>query len=451
MATRGDAPDLTSRSAVTYALLDDTWSWRERLVETFEFRSTHHVRVRSSYQVRLDPQIVQPFTASTPNAARLLLPITTRPKLPLVGFDMEVDDRRAYLPLRRELAGVQSGYLLHLLSASSCRAELVGRIPPALLEAICAFTPGVFEAFGGGRARAVPFLQTTRYLRSGLGIDVTRGHVRAWERRLQPAAEILAGQLDERPDPSSSSEHVLLALPLLGPLPSSTEEIGRMVDDYVGAIRLARDEEEYPFLVTLAEYGRRWELMVDATVPVGTPTMVKVHEDRPLRLKRRGRCTQRLWTGDAASHHTVWRVLDPAVRFVGKPRGRDVRGRLALGSWEGRRVTDDALALYTSDEVRDDFVDVTMRVRPTTAVFAPMVVTQLLAAAAIVAAFKVRLGEDRVGPLALLVVPTSFIVALLLVREQTSLAARLQRWPRLCLLGELCLLWAIAIHRLLNG
>jgi hypothetical protein len=49
----------------------------------------------------------------------------------------------------------------------------------------------------------------------------------------------------------------------------------------------------------------------------------------------------------------------------------------------------------------------------------------------------------------MLVVPTSFIVALLLVREQTSLAARLQRWARLRLLGEMSALWVITIHRLL--
>ena len=84
-------------------------------------------------------------------------------------------------------------------------------------------------------------------------------------------------------------------------------------------------------------------------------------------------------------------------------------------------------------------------------VSAPMVVAQALVAVAIVAASLVRLGDDRVGPMAFFVVPASFVVGLLLIREQTSLAARLQRWPRLRLLAGLTVLWMIAIHRVLFG
>lgn len=449
MTIQGHTEDLTHQPGVTYALLDDTWRWRRRLVETFEFRSTHHVRVRSSYQLELDAELVRPYAASTTATIRLLLPVTTRPKRPLVGFDIEAQGTSAYLPLRRTLAGLQSGYLAHLLLASPVRDDILDRLPPALLHAICAFTPGVYDEYRRGFARLSRHLHLARYLRSGLAVAVSRRQVAAWERRLEPASKALVRSLNEPPDSRSSSEHVLLALPLLDTAPSSVTEIDRIVRGFAEAVQLAVAHEEHAFLVALAEYGRRWEMIVDAVVPVGLPTLVKVHEDRPLHLRIGGHCTYRLWVGDAASHHAVARVLDPAVMFADRVEGRDPFRRLGLGLWEGRRLTDDAVALYTSDESREDFVDITVRLCPTWAVRAPILATQALAVLAIGAALLVRPGEDRVGALALLVVPTSFIVALLLVREQTSLAARLQRWSRLRLLGAMSVLWVIAIHRLL--
>lgn len=382
-------------------------------------------------------------------AVRLLLPVTTRPKRPLVGFDLDVDDARAHLPLRRTLAELQAGYLLHVLARSSAAEDVSRLITADILRAVCGFTPGVVSGFRQlGEARRL-----AAYLRSLLRCDVSTQAVRRWLHRLEVPAGSLAAALEEPRDAHSASENVLLAVPFMGQRPTSEAQIDKLVERYAAGLDIAqRAGDARDFVVALAEYGRRWELIAEAVVPIDEPFLTKVHEDRPLGLVLGGHCRQRLWCGDAASYHMEARARDPAVIFEAEASTHDPLGRqVGFGVWEGRRLTHDAIALYTSDIDRPLVVDITMRLRVAALVQLPAALTAVLALLACVAVLMLPLGRERVGTLAFLTVPVSLIVAFLVVREQTSLATRLQRGSHTVLLAEVFALWWASIHRLATG
>jgi len=82
--------DLTRSSDFTFTLLADTWAWRQRLVETFTLGSRWHAAVRSSYQVELPSGLLDPFSGEgSVEGVRAIFPLTTRPKRPLLGFEID--------------------------------------------------------------------------------------------------------------------------------------------------------------------------------------------------------------------------------------------------------------------------------------------------------------------------------------------------------------------------
>jgi len=439
--------DLTSRTELTLDLLDDTRGWRERLVETFEFRSTHYVRVRSSYQIRLDRGRLGLFGADPGlQQVRVRLPVTTRPKRSLVGFNVTANDVRGHLPLRTTIADVQTAYLMRLAERSAAREVILSGLDSGVLRAIASFTPGVFLGF----RRFGPVWGLTRYLRSGLSIDVGLSDVVRWQSLLRETRRIIPEVLGERPDPFSSAEQFLLAVPLVTPTPDSTAKVEELVGGYASAVSAAHGAEDVDFLEVLGEYGRRWEMFVDALVPVNEPFLVKIHEDRPLGLRLGGYCKQLLWAGDARSYHLEVRTVDPAVVLGRGTKVLDPLGnKVGFGWWEGRRLTRDAVSLYGSDPDRPYFVELVVRLRPAWSVRTLAATVETLALLAIAVIAFVDLGEDRLGKLAVLSVPTSFAMALLATREQTSLAAHVQRFTRTRMLMELIALWAVSVHQLI--
>lgn len=68
---------------------------------------------------------------------------------------------------------------------------------------------------------------------------------------------------------------------------------------------------------------------------------------------------------------------------------------------------------------------------------------------AVLSAWLVPGGQDLVGALGVLTLPTTFAVALVLIRDQSSLAARLQRRTRFVLSAAIGVLWVVALVRLL--
>jgi hypothetical protein len=166
----------------------------------------------------------------------------------------------------------------------------------------------------------------------------------------ESAAEVLTGVLDESPDPFSSSECVLLALPDMRHAPKTSETIAALVRRYARAIRLAEEAGDTAVLQALADYGRRWELIVEATVPLGRPWRIRVEEDRPL-CWTKGKSQQVLALGDAQSVHFEVDVTDPTVALrEGSYRLLDHRGD-DVSQWlvEDVRDTKETLSLYTSE------------------------------------------------------------------------------------------------------
>lgn len=437
--------DLTDDVDLTLRLLDRHAAWRERLVETFEFRSTDHVRVRSSYQVRLSRDLLGPWAADPAvGAVRVRLPLTTRPKRPLVGFNVQVAGGRGYLPLRSRIASIQAQYIGELVASSPAQPKVAPLLTQALLEAICSFTPGTVVDFEPQRYDDA----LTDYLVEGTGLPVSRKDVARWRHELAEPAEILASVLAESPEPKSSSEQFLLAVPLLGP--SSVEEVDGLVMQLRTAILAARDAGDEELLEVLGEYGRRWEVLVDAEVPVDQPFLAKIEEDRPLGVGFGGRCTQRLWVGDAPSYHLEVRLFDSAIAFDDEAHVRDATGVLVEQQrWDGRRITNDAISLYTSDPDRPYFLDLTVRLRSAGPVRVLSGIVSLLAVSAIGLLLVVDLEDQRVEKVAVLSIPTTFAVAVLAIREQTSLASRVQRGRQAAMFVGLVLLWAAAIYQLM--
>ncbi|MDP9388190.1 MAG: hypothetical protein M3Q48_09845 [Actinomycetota bacterium] len=378
--------DLTRNPDFTFTLLSDTWAWRQRLVESFVLGSTWHASVRSSYQVELPAGLLEPFASDDPaDAVRAIFPLTTRPKRPLLGFDVEgPNGTPAHLLLRLSIAAIQAEYLAVLRDQTD--PDLAEKLPDRLLEAICVFTPAVYREFdedGGHKAADV-----TSYLTSGLGFAIGEADVSRWLELEAATGRRLAAALDEPGDRFSSSEHVLLALPRLDPLPTSTDEIDALLRSYADAVRTVADGA--PLLASaLAEYGRRWEVLIETTVPVAEASTITLVERRPLVLRRR-KASMSFASGDARSAHAAFYVDDPAVEIdafeVADGHGRDV----GVPNIEGVRTTPEALALYSAEPDRPYYLDVELRLRPSREVRVVQFALELLVVAAVVVAFRRR-------------------------------------------------------------
>jgi len=441
--------DLTMSSDFTFKLLDDTWAWRQRLVEEFHIGSTWHAIVSSAYQVEF-PQGLLGSIDDTAEAVRALIPIATRPKRPLLGFDIHTSTSSgAHLVLRVSIAAIQAEYLARLRDSAASTDSIGAGLPDALLEAISVFTPDVYKEFDRDAEWAPE--RAADYLSAGLGFSMPVQEVQRLCELQDQAGLQLATALQEPRDPLSSSEQVLLAVPRVDPLPTSSGEVTALVEGYVGSIERATRLADNGLLVALAEYGRRWEVIVETVVPLREPARITLIEERPLEL-RRNVTHQRVSLGDARSAHAQFRITDPAVELVPIGDGSDVVDlfgqTVGVPHLEGVRDTPEALALYSADPDRPYFVEVRLKLRPTLEVRVVTWALQVLILMAIAVAATVG-GRDLGAVLGLVTVPTTFAVALLLVREETSLAARLQRTPRLCLLASVAALWLVVFARVL--
>jgi hypothetical protein len=446
--------DLTEDAAFLRVLLSDTLAWRHRLVERFTFGSGEHVRVKSSYQCEFPNALLEPFLPryefrDPVEAVRALIPVTARPKQSMLGFNcVAPDDQFAPVSRRSDAAALQSGYVRELIATSPAVDVLEGPLSEDLIEAISAFTPGryrrIWEEEKKDRRRSV-----AAYLEQGLKIRLCDATLRASLKECESAAEVLARVLDEAPEPMSSSECVLLALPNMRNAPKTDETIAALVRRYARAIRLAEAAGDTAVLQAVADYGRRWELIVEVTVPVGRPWRVRVEEDRPLHWEK-GKSRQVLALGDAQSVHFEVDVTDPNVSLK-KDSYRLVDHRQDdVSRWliEDVRDTNETLSLYTSEPAREPYY-ATLEVAFTRPSYVRWTAT-LLAILLVLAAITALAVDDRslVEKLAVLTVPTTFAAALLLLREQTPIGARLDAGRRWVLALATVALWSIAIARL---
>lgn len=441
--------DLTGDSAFTMELLDDTWRWRQRTVESLTLSSSEHLRAITSYQIEFPELFVRPYLGSRqPRRVRVLLPLSTRAKRPLLNFGATgPDGRPAHLLLRPSVAALQAEYLGRLVASSPANEAATRGLPAALLEAICVFTPAVAREF-----RALhddPLTGLAAYLSDGLGFAVGREAVARWEPRQRRAGVILANALQEEEDAFSSAERVLLAVPRLEPRPRSPAEIDEVVQRYAAAVEALEEAGDRQLLVALADYGRRWEVIIETEVPLGAASTILLTEDRPLGLTGDGWCRQRIAMGESRSFHLFARVTDHTVRLADFDV-RDLQGAvLGIPRLEAARHTPESLSLYSAEPDRPYYADVRMRLRPVIEVRLPAWLVAGLALSAVFGAILVPGDDQLVAALGVLVVPTTFAVALVLVRTETSLSARLQRRVKLVLCAATVVLWVTALVRLL--
>jgi hypothetical protein len=438
--------DLTTSSDFTLALLDDTLAWRHRMRKELEFGSGDHVRVTTRYHVQFPRLLLHDFVRSArAEWARVLLPLTTRNKAMLLRLRVHgPEGAPAHRLARKSSAAIQAEYLRRLALTSPAGDDVKSVMRSRLLEAICVFMPDMVKKLTNSDADGPVTLAS--YLTSGLGFDVAVDRVRRWWTPAKEAGQILTDALDEPPEPFSSSEMVLLALPRMDPLPRTLEEIDDLVERYLAGLRAARDAGDRSFLMALADYGRRYEIIVDTRVPLDEPATLALVEDRELHLSPAGWTMQEVTFGDARSSHIEAHTTDHTVQIT-QFDVRDVHDQPLAPAWiEGLHWTSEALQLYSSEPGRPYYIRLRLRFQAARSLQATGLM--LAGITAVAAVIGLVTGEEQlISVLALLAVPTTLAAALALVRDQTALAARALARVRLVIEVAIGLLWVVVLVR----
>ena len=314
------------------------------------------------------------------------------------------------------------------------------------------------------------------YLNADNKIDVKPDHVIQWLNEIESVASLLKNALNEGEYPDSSSECILLAIPFMPFKAKRIDDIDMLLREFCAVVNDMNDEA----LQVLAEYGRRWEMIIDTTVPVGQPCSIKLSEQRPwtqnissnaykaskrnlynrVRSQRRGKTTyvnQEIVFGDAKTSHIEIRTADHNTK-VKKLHISDLSGtRNDTAVADEIRETEDTLAIYASDMRRPYFARVSFKVDihlvhrllfgcvtsvSILAVFA-LLMTHLLPD--IFGAGDMNINDFRM----LFVFPLTLTGALLLSREMTPLAERLLRCWKIVLLFVNTLMWIVIFIYLL--
>ncbi|HEX2104188.1 MAG TPA: hypothetical protein VHF51_11090 [Solirubrobacteraceae bacterium] len=458
--------DLTEEPLPLFSLLDDAAAWRLRLVERIEIVAATRYRVTSRYHC----QLPQGFATSAPGETkvRLVLPIATRVKQPLLNFSATgPDGSPSHLVPRSRSANLQAEYLLSLAKRTPL-GRLIGpdrEISDDLLRAVCFFSPAVWWEFPTKRPSRE--IALAHYLEGGIGLRAGPQRVAKWLDRCDAVAIQLGEVLGEEPNTmSSSSDCVLLALPHLDEHPTSLRAVDTLVDRFADAVdnlyeASASDDAALDFLLVLGDYGRRWEMMLELEMPLDAPATVVVADDRLFTIVDRCRVQHRIALGEAPSVHVEAVIPDHTLEFtdlrlidvetkeeVGIGPVDDRGG--GIGPLELLQKLGDTLAIYSSTESKPYYADLHMTLRPTFDVRWPPRVAFAVTLGALAVASIVD-NDDLVDTLAVLVVPTTFAATFTLIREQSTLAMALQRRVNVALGIAIVALWVVAASRLLGA
>lgn len=375
--------------------------------------------------------------------------ISSRPKRLLLGFEAEGPDKApAHVLLREVIARLQAQRVDQLWGAAGLdRAGL----PLHLLEAIGLFTPGPFEEVEANYPDStVEVLEA--YLEESLGPQIAPAEqVARWLEELSEVRALLRSDVVLGDAVLSPAENPLLAMPYLprGRRPCNPDSITRLVREYVAAVeRLASHAPG--LLAVIADYGRRWDVVLETVVPLHGPFTVKLREDRPIQVDSDGALQHQLGLGEARSFHLEVRVADPSFEVRGEPRVATPDGEpIGIPLLEGVRFTSELFAAYSSEPGRPDVGEVVVPLAPVKALRWTTRGVEFLAWGALVATVIAAItgGDDIVERLGVVAIPTTFAVALLVVREQTPLAERLMAGPKVRALVATALLWAALIPR----
>lgn len=435
--------DLRDEHRFLFALLNDFSSWRERLIEEIVIDDGDHVTTSSSYQIRLPVDTVRRFAHSvrSGDSVRMLVPLTTRPKDLLLGVDLiGPNGSNCFLLLKEQISWLQREYVYTLLGDPERTAGAA-----ALLYGISNYSHDVWREFDVPGADGPSPLAA--YLDDGLPFGVDADTATRWQSAAQPLERLLSEALGEPPDESSAAEHLLRALPFADELPHSVEQ----VDAWLNELSVLLEGADDTARAVIAEYGRRWEVIVEAVLPVGEPCKVKFCTRRPWNSRAADRTTQRVPIGDASSAHIELRIADHSIEFCGPPSVTDLQGEpLGVPIIDSMRLTSDTAAIYVrnSDET-PYFVDVSVRLRPRLPIRVLLWSIWLMVVVAISVALVLPENEQLADNLALLTFPLTLAGAIVLSRDSSAISHRVQERSRTALAMAVASLWAIAASRLL--
>ncbi len=450
--------DLRGARSLTFALLDDTRYWRERLVCELALGDSDHVRCRSAYQLRLPLDLVRNVDPSVRpgDLVRLVLPLAMRPKRLLLGVDFEgPDGAPCVLLLREDGSSLETEYLAYLsgvtVATDTHRDPEVRSVIETVWFGLCSYTHDLWRShepnwwrrkFTRKSAQRVNAL--TSYLSAALGWQPTKVQIEAWLSALKPAAALLVKALDEPANDDSPSECVLLAIPHMTLLPGGPEEVDELVREFVASVA-AMDQRARR---ALAEYGRRWVVFLDVVLPVDQVSKVALSEQLPWVGSPSARLDQEIVFGDARTTHLEVRAVDNAV-LLRYPVVVDLHGK-SVRAINSLRETADAIAIYSSFEERPLFARVRVQAKVR---LAHRLLPWVLLGMNVLAGLAVRDLPEATGgsfedALALLTLPLTFASALVLSRESTPLADRLLQRSRYVLGASVLILWCMTISRL---
>jgi len=226
------------------------------------------------------------------------------------------------------------------------------------------------------------------------------------------------------------------------------------VEDYLNLVQMALMHQATGFLSALAEYGRRWEVLVETVAPMDDPFTITMSEDRPLdhintpTLRTRS-LRQRVVLQDARSVHLEIRAADPDIH-VANAFFRTVNDEFADSFiFEGKRLTEEIQSLYTSDEGRPYALHLVARLSPARSRRIALWIVVLATWGSALLAGAVE-EPELLAKLGLLTLPTTFVGALVLTRDASPLARRLQLPQRLAVGGGVLVLYPVVVLQLLG-
>lgn len=464
--------DLRSPNLLS-AMLLDTWAWRERAIERLTLSASDHIEASTRFQVHI-PSAALPrdIRGVSKSPVRLYLPLSTRPKEPLLHFALHAPEgRAAQLLTRRRVAELQAALVRFMLAETPMAKQLQELWPDPLLHGIFRFTPGIFrnvqENLGVDRGwrRGRDLDAVKGYLEANAGLDLATRQLEQCAKIQASLGEQLADNLGEEPDPYSSSERPLLAIPFIDAKmrPATGDETVELIERYARGIELAEERDASSVLAVLGEYGRRWQVVIDTVVHLDVPESFGTTDHRPfasgpswrrrlLRASGQEELRYEFEWRDAPSFHCEVHSPDHRIELSADYTVRTAKGRqLGFPYWEAVRHTPEFLSLYTSAFRDDPRPALYVPLRPVAHVRWPTRFIILLTVGAIVAAWVVDFARpaNLLTAFALITFPTTFAVALLLLREGSGLSARLQVVMRIALTGLTTLLWTVVLARAL--
>lgn len=454
----GDHSADTHESAHQYAigrLLTET-AWRQRAVEQVMPRSAGHYELRRSLQLEVPTDLFGDHEVPT---GQLLLPVWWLPKLPLLRFSVE--DQHG-LPLavlpRREAAGVLGRVLFErlptptedwaaLLSLETLVATAVSSLAPwiQIADKSVSHADAAIDYVEIGAGQRLLPVDAARHLERGR--DLTLAAYRACGMEARWSSR-------ER---DNTALNGLLLVAYVDPRLASCSAVSEWIDTHHSTIEklviaAGSDQGAMEFLSLLTLAGVRWPAIVPMGLAPGDVTVLKTSELRPSGHERTRVFLHETETAYATSYHLQVHSPDNTVviKKVRAFNGADESAHSEVGfpdNFEFVRQTDELFTAYAGDAERANRIGVRIRFglrHHVLAVYA-FALTLMTAALAGVALVRPFASEAAV----LLTLPTSFVTAVVLLRE-SSLPARFVDIPRYVLLGGTLILWLVAIWRLLG-